>query len=206
MLNCKAMFAELARLIGEVGDGSLPAAQALGPWFDYCERVAPECKSLWQDLRQLEFAEDAEQLTAWLQNLLQSDPPPPSINGLWFGLYNPSFNDEETSCQMYVGGSEAFDPHSDSNEWACNLTWRPAGGYSNSSVLAELYRAIEPIEENDVNYLGEGFLCHGYLAWLVTRWCAGPLRPALLGQAQQRVVAMGHDSGDFYRIAILQAD
>lgn len=206
MLNSRAMFAELGRLIGQMGDGSLPAAQALEPWFDYCERVAPECNSLWRDLRQLQFAEDAEQLTAWLQNLLQSDPPPASINALWFGLHNPSLDHDETTCQMYVGGSAAFDPNSDSNEWACDLTWRPAGGYSNSAVLAELYRAIEPLEENDVNYLGEAFLCHGYLAWLVSHWCTGLLQSELLGEAKRRAVAMGHDSGDFYRLAVLQAE
>lgn len=72
MVDTDEMFAESARLIGQAGAGSLSAAQALDPWFAYCERVGPECRSLWQDLRQLKFGEDADAMTAWLQKLLQS--------------------------------------------------------------------------------------------------------------------------------------
>src|SRR5262249_3790337 len=113
--------------------------------------------------------------------------PSGKVNGLWFGLYNPELDDGEPSCQMYVGGSSAFDPASDSDEWVCQLSWTPRGRYSSSQVLTELYRPVED----------------GYLALVVSNWCHGPMRMSLLGKAAIRAVAMGHDSGDFYRMAVL---
>jgi len=55
--------------------------------------------------------------------------------------------------------------------------------YSSSQVLTELYRSVEAITKNRVSYLGEPFLCHGYLALVVSNWCHGPMRTALLGNA-----------------------
>jgi hypothetical protein len=107
---------------------------------------------------------------------------------------------------MYVGGSSGFDPTSDSNEWVCELSWQPNGRYPTSQVLTELYRSLEAHTENDVSYLGESFLCHGYLALVVSNWCHGPMRATLLGNAAVRAVVIGHDSGDFYRMAVLKGE
>jgi len=205
MVDTKKMFAQSARMIADVAINPVSLASGMGPWFDYCEKVAPEQKTLWKRLRKLDFEKDAERLTQWLQRLLKKDPPPDTINGLWFGLHNPVLDDGEPSCQMYVGGSTGFDKRSDSNEWVCQQTWTPKGRYSSSHVLTELYRPLEVITENQVSYLGEPFLCHGYLALVVSNWCHGPVHTTLLGNAAIRAVVIGHDSGDFYRMAVLRA-
>lgn len=206
MLDSSKMFAKSERLIAGVAAKPLPIDSGMNQWFDYCEKAAPEQKLLWKRLRKLDFQKDADALTKWLKRLLKNEPPPKKINGLWFGLYNPVLKNGEASCQMYVGGSTAFDPTSDSNEWVCDLAWKPEGCYSKSNVLAALYRDVEAIPENDVSLLGEAFLCHGYLALLVSNWCHGPLRATLLGTARVRAVVMGHDSGDFYRLAVLKSE
>jgi hypothetical protein len=205
MVDTAKLFAKSARLIGDVATNPLPIASGMGRWFDYCEKVAPEQKALWKRLRKLDFEQDAEKLSQWLKRLLKKEPPPAKINGLWFGLFNPVLDDGYPSCQMYVGGSSAFDPDSDSNEWVCQLAWRPKGQHSTSQVLTELYRPLEAITKNQVNYLGEPFLCHGYVALVVANWCHGPMRASLVGDAALRAVVMGHDSGDFYRMAVLHA-
>jgi hypothetical protein len=205
MVNSEKMFAQSARMIADIAANPALLATGMTPWFDYCEKVAPDQKSLWKRLRKLEFEKDAENLSQWLKRLFKKEPPPDNINGLWFGLHNPVLDDGEPSCQMYVGGSSAFDPDSDSNEWVCQLSWRPKGQYSTSQVLTELYRPLQAITKNQVSYLGEPFLCHGYLALVVSGWCLGPMRTALLGNAAIRAVVMGHDSGDFYRMAVLRA-
>jgi hypothetical protein len=205
MVDTAKMFAQSARMIADIATNPVPLASGLGLWFDYCEKVAPEQKSLWKRLRKLDFEKDAESLTKWLQRLFKKEPPPDSINGLWFGLYNPVLNDGKPSCQMYVGGSSGFDPDSDSNEWVCEQSWTPKGRYSSSQVLTDLYRPVEAITKDKVSYLGEPFLCHGYLALVVSHWCHGPMRASLLGKAAIRAVVMGHDSGDFYRMAVLHA-
>lgn len=205
MVDTDKMFAMSARMIADVATTSLPIASGMGQWFDYCEKVAPDLKSLWKRLRKLEFEKDADSLLEWLKRLMKKEPPPDNINGLWFGLHNPVLDDGEPSCQMYVGGSAGFDQGSDSNEWVCQQTWKPKGRYSSSRVLTELYRPLEAITKNQVTYLGEPFLCHGYLALVVSAWCHGPMRATLLGKAAIRAVVMGHDSGDFYRLAVLRA-
>lgn len=205
MVDSAKVFAQSARMIADVATNPLPVASGMGWWFDYCEKVASEREALWKRLRNLDFQKDADNLSQWLKRLLKKEPPPEKISGLWFGLFNPVLDDGDPSCQMYVGGSSAFDPDSDSNEWACQLSWRPKGQYSTSQVLTELYRPVEAITKGQVSYLGEPFLCHGYIALVVANWCHGPMRANLLGDAAVRAVVMGHDSGDFYRIAVLRA-
>ena len=205
MVDTAKLFAQSARLIADVAKTPRPIATGMGRWFDYCEKVAPECGSLWKELRKLDFDNDAATLTKWLDQLLRQEPPPVAINGFWFGLYNPVLDDGRPSCQMYIGGSTTFDPGSDSNEWVCQVSWLPESRYSSSQVLTELYRSVEVVTANRVNYLGEAFLCHGYLALVVSRWCNGPMSAIMVGNAPFRAVVIGHDSGDFYRMAVLRA-
>ncbi len=205
MVDTAKLFAQSARMIADIAANPAPVATGMAPWFDYCEKVAPDQKSLWKRLRKLEFEKDANNLSQWLKGLLKKEPPPDNVNGLWFGLHNPTLDDGESSCQMYVGGSTGFDPDSDSNEWVCQQTWTPKGRYSSSQVLTELYRPLESVTKNQVSYLGEPFLCHGYLALVVSSWCHGPMRKPLLGNSAIRAVVMGHDSGDFYRMAVIRA-
>jgi hypothetical protein len=205
-ISIERLFRESARLIADVAENPVPVEKGMKRWFEYCDRVAPEKKRLWSQLKKLDYAADARRLTNWLSRLLAADPPPKSINGLWFGLFNPCPREDEVSCQAYLGGSKEFDPRSDSNEWVCQLKYRPKGGYANSQILPEIYAQVNPLEEHDLMYLGEPFLCHGYLALVVANWCHGPMRTKLLGSAKQRAVVMGHDSGDFYRMAVLEAE
>ena len=180
MIDTRKMFQDSARMIADVASNPPPITSGMASWLDYCDNVAPECRVLWQQLRALDFDNDANDLTMWLTRLFGEEPPPKEINGLWFGLYNPVFDDGEASCQMYIGGSAAFDPNSDSNEWACQLSYFPVRRYSTSPVLTALYRPVEAITANNVYYLGEPFLCHGYLALVVSHWCNGPVRKVLL--------------------------
>jgi hypothetical protein len=203
-LNVRKMFRESAKLIAAVAEDPPLIASGMGQWLDYCDKVAPEWNSLWTRLRTLDYQADADRLTRWLTRLFKKEPPSGKINGLWFGLSSP-FAAGGTTRQMYVGGSSEFNPDSESNEWVCKLRYRPKGRYAKSSVLAELYGSVEPIIEDDICYLGEPFLCHGYLALLVSNWCHGPMRATLLANARVRAVVMGHDEGDFYRMAVLRA-
>jgi hypothetical protein len=190
------MFAKSRRLIAEVATNPLSVAAGIEKWFDYCEAVAPEHAALWARLRRLDFDRDLTALTVgWLTPLLATEPPPDDINGLWFGLYNPILDGQPT-CALYLGGSSAFSPDSDSNEWVCDLSYRPAGRYASSAILTELYRPVEALAEGKVSYLGEPFLCYGYTALVVSSWCHGPMRSVLLGGSPIRAVVMGHDSGD----------
>jgi hypothetical protein len=206
MVDTASLFDQSARMIAEVAKKPLPVASGMGQWFDYCDKVAPDQAWLWKRLRRLDFEKDVENLSKWLKRLVKKEPPSDNVNGLWFGLYNPVLDDGKASCQMYVSGSSVFDPGSDSNEWVCQSSWTPKGRYSRSQVLTDLYRPVQAITKDQVSYLGEPFLCHGYLALVVSNWCNGPLRATLRGDAAIRAVVIGHDSGDFYRMAVLTTE
>ena len=186
MVDVEKMFACSARMIAEVAAKPMPLTVGMSRWFEYCENVAPEHQDLWNRLRQLDFEQDADGLTQWLSRLFKKEPPPDNINGLWFGLFNPAGLFGRPSCRMYVSGSSGFDPRSDSNEWVCQLSWMPRGRYSKSRVLKDIYRSVEPMSDDEISYLGEPFLCHGYLALVVSNWCHGPMRSTLLGNAAVR--------------------
>lgn len=203
MFNVRNLILESARLIANATRNPLPISVGMGQWFDYCDKVAPDGISLWTRLRHLDYEADADRLTKWLTDLFATEPPSSNINGLWFGLFNPVLAGKPT-CQMYVSGSSTFHPESESNEWVCQHPYWPKGRYSKSRILTDLYRSVEAVTKNDVNYLGEAFLCHGYLALLVSNWCHGPMRETLLGDASVRAVVIGHDNGDFYRMAVLR--
>ena len=205
MVDPNRMFEDSARLIAQVASQPQPIGQGMSQWLDYCASVAPAHKDVWEQLRKLDFEADQLRLTEWLSHLLTTEPPSDDINGFWFGLFNPCNEDGEASCQTYLGGSSDFDPDSESDEWVCNLSYSPDGRYANSTVLPEIYRLVDSIEddEDNVSYLGEAFLCHGFLALVVSNWCHGAMKAQLLGKANCRAIVMGHDSGDFYRIAVL---
>lgn len=203
MVDTTDMFETSARLIADAALTPEPVSQGMSRWFDYCEKVAPTRKKLWSQLRKLDFEADQRRLTEWLCSLLTTEPPPREINGFWFGLFNPCADDGGPSCQIYLGGSEGFDPGADSDEWVCNLSYMPEGRYANSQVIPEIYRLVDSIEEDDLFYLGEAFLCHGFVSLIVSNWCHGPMKSKLLDRSKQRAVVIGHDSGDFYRMAVL---
>ncbi|MBS0261271.1 MAG: hypothetical protein JSS02_04885 [Planctomycetes bacterium] len=205
MVEFADVFETSAKWIAEIAARPEPVAQGMSRWFDYCASAAPKKKALWSRLRKLDFEADAERLSDWLQHTLTSEPPPKAINGLWFGLFNPCDETRDGSSQVYLGGSKGFDPRSKSNEWVCQLSYRPRGQYANSEVLPEIYRRVKSPEDDGLMYLGEPFLSHGYLALVVSNWCRGPQRALLLGNVPKRAIVMGHDSGDFYRLAVLQA-
>ena len=206
MIDTAAMFDESARLTASAALNPVPIASGMSRWFDYCDAVAPTRKELWKRLRLLDFEADARRLSEWLAQLLSAEPPPKDVNGLWFGLHNPCDAEGEASCQMYIGGSTGFDPKTKFNEWVCDLSYFPEGWYATSQVLPEIYRLVDSIEEENVSYLGEAFLAHGFLALLVSNWCHGPMKSHLLGNAEMRAVVIGHDNGDFYRLSVLRRD
>ena len=59
MVDTAKMFAQSARMIADVAANPSSLAFGMAQWFDYCETVAPEQKSLWKRLRKLEFEKDA---------------------------------------------------------------------------------------------------------------------------------------------------
>jgi hypothetical protein len=199
MFSVDKMFRDVARRLRRDVKRRVGLSEGIHEWINYCETQFPA--RIWSRLRKLDFEMDFDRLTVWLLDLLAASPPPQAINGLWFGLHNPANEHGEPSCGLYLSGSRRFNKP----DWHCSTDYWPAGRYASSDVLPAIFEKCETLPD-DGPYLGEAALCHGYVALVVARWCRGPIRSRLLGNAKTRGVAMGHDSGDVYLIDVLKSD
>jgi hypothetical protein len=154
---------------------------------------------VWQELRDVRWGDDGSASIDWLKDLLRGDAPPDDINGLWFGLFRPVRNDRDTS-DFYISGSRTA-PTSD---WPCDTDWWSDGRYR-CSVALEQAAALEPSDDSDlawtINY-GLGLL---HVASTVVRLLTAVPQDLWLGAASLRHIALGHDSGDFNQVAVIDS-
>lgn len=133
-------------------------------------------------------------MAEWLQRPFREEPAARPLRGLWFGLFNPCYESEPVA-DIYVCGSERFDPDPNSNEWAVGPDWWPEARYARSPVLADIYRIA--YRKGGLGNDAEYPLCLGYGAFAV-RQILSQVEPALiLGESDSLGVAVGFDSGDF---------
>lgn len=170
---------------------------------DYCARIAPG--EVWDVFRGLQFEEDVEQLTAWLGEVLSTEPPDEHIKAFWFGLFNPIAADGRATCGLYVSGSMEFDPDDTSGDWACwdDESYLPEGRYAKSNVLHTVYRMTEKTEWSRV---GESVVCLGYAGLAVREICKRVPPDLLRGGRDSRAVVVGFDWGDFVLLGSIEAD
>jgi len=162
--------------------------------LDSCDVNLPN--PVWAKIRNLDFEDDALNLKSWLEDVLSNEHPSREINAFWFGLFNPVLEGGETSCRLYISGSNKFNHEDQTAAWTTwdKSSYLPEGRYANSKALHEIYRLVE-----ESNALGDGeyILCLGY-ACLVVKAICNSLNPKLLfGELGKRAIAVGFDSGDF---------
>jgi hypothetical protein len=186
-----------------------PAAESMTALIDECEANRPHLD--WSRLRTLPYA-DLSPLLDWVQVPFREAPPEVALKGLWFGLFNPCPDGRTPVAEIYISGSDRFDPDPLDNSWAAGPDWWPDGRYANSAVLADIYRIayrqgacateLEGCLGNDAEYP----LCLGYGAFAV-RELLSRIDPALvLGRSDSLGVAVGFDSGDFVLVGRLAKD
>lgn len=91
----------------------------------------------WRLLKKIDFNQDVASLSTWLSKAFSEASQSTNFKGLWFGLFNPIY-DEEPTADIYVAASPEFD--SGEIEWACDATFSPAEGMLHSKVLDAIYR------------------------------------------------------------------
>ena len=138
--------------------------------------------------------------------------PTVTLKGIWFGLFNPCPDGRNPVADIYVCGSERFDPDPDDNSWAVGPDWWPDKRYAESVVLADIYRlsfrqrASAADQKGCLGNDAEYPLVLGYGAFAV-RELLGQVAPSLLlGRSDSLGVAVGFDSGDFVVVGRLVLD
>lgn len=177
-----------------------PVADSMTALIEQCEEAQPH--SDWAKLRALPFA-DLTPLINWVKEPFLQEPPEVPLRGLWFGLCNPCPDGRTPVADIYVCGSERFEPNHEDNSWAVAPDWWPEARYASSTLLTEIYRIAyrqrSPVaEQKDClgNY-AEYPLCLAYGAFAVREVLAGVDTSLILGESCSLGIAVGFDSGDF---------
>jgi hypothetical protein len=177
-----------------------PVSESMASLIDQCGAAHPHPD--WANLRSLPYA-DLSELHEWVQGPFREEPPEMLLKGLWFGLFNPCPDGHTPVADIYVCGSERFDPDPHDNRWAVDPDWWPVARFANSAVLADIYRIAYrqgsrvPEQKECLGNDAEYPLVLGYGVFAV-RELLGQIEPLLLlGRADSLGVAVGFDSGDF---------
>jgi hypothetical protein len=165
---------------------------------DTMQRLIGRCRDArphpdWDELAGLPY-EDVADLQDWLYKQFQLYPPKKNLAGLWFGLFNPIYNQVPVA-DIYVCGTNQFTSDSSDGQWAVNADWRPKGRYAHSKILASIYKIAyrENGLENDAEYP----LCLMYGAAVVRELLNSPNVSAITEKCGTPGIAVGFDSGDF---------
>lgn len=207
MIDIHDLFRDLELFIATTAKNSFRVSMAMVPWIDYCRRNSPQHESVWRLIDSLDFESDFQSLTEWIQDLQAKCPVPASVNFIRFGLWNPS-SDQGGSLQFYLAGECGFNPADPYAELPGRPQYFFPECYASSSVLPRIYSLVNiglRDEPDNVSYLGESWLGHGYLASVVSRWCVTELSDQFFHSTSARSVAIGHDAGDnyFIRLSVL---
>jgi hypothetical protein len=188
------MELDLAQAFGWVTDtlaGDRPVGQSMRRLVGVCADAYPHRD--WNRLRELPFGDTAP-LREWIVRVLEADPPPFPLRGLWFGIFNPSCGGV-TSADFYVSGTDRFDADTHSMEWAVRPAWWPDGRCAGSDVMAMIYRVA--YEKDGLGNYAEYPLCLAYTALAVRELLAGAGVRDCVNCAERPGIAVGFDSGDF---------
>ena len=195
------IIAELAR--------HRPVEESMHALIDQCAVACPHPD--WELFRRLPYAE-LDPLRAWLERPFREEPSAVPLHGLWFGLFNPCPDGRNAVADLYVCGSERFDPDPSDNEWAVGPDWWPEARYAESTLLAEIYRRAYRVARQDrcspesLGNAAEYPLVLGYGAFAVRELLAQVEPSLLLGRTDSVGVAVGFDSGDFVLLGRIVPD
>lgn len=148
----------------------------------------------WNKLGSFDYQE-TEELDIGIRELFKNDPPADTTAGLWFGIFNPVDENDQTVADFYVSGSDRFDPDPEDNSWAVGPDWWPENRYANSRILSAIYRIA--YSEGGLGNDAEYPLCLAYTC-LVVRDLLNHNSDLICRCSKQHMgVAAGFDSGDF---------
>ena len=186
---------ELAKAFEEVVQITTHSKSAESGWRLLIEFLAQHSSpNSLRPLERVSIGEDIDRLSNQLLTILNSEPPPKSVDTFWFGLFDTIDSAQQKGIGYYVAGVTGFTL--DDGDSLCNPIWWPEERYLMSTALdaikeAELHASIDG--RNDE----ETFLAYaGQLgaAILVSKYAMGPFR-------FNRRLVVGFDSGDFAEVA-----
>jgi len=188
-----ATYRELSARAIEIIRSGIDPRKGFQQFLKECAKVLAH--PAWESLMRLNVPADLAHHDKWLRSVLESEPPAPEINGLWFGITDP-FVDQDgivVGYELYVSGSSRFDASDPTFEWAASPEYWPNRRYSSSEVFHALGRLAE---QHQLPYQLADDVVPLLYAALVVDWLSNRVPRLMLGGAPSRAIAVGHDEGD----------
>lgn len=150
----------------------------------------------WNLVLNSDLDSDYRRMVSSVEATLVSEPIPPEINALWFGLFDRVEGQfGEPYCQLYVAGSDHYDSSDVGYEWAVSPRYWPQSRYVESEFLRKTQSTLRSGGPAVVE-VGEYTLLLGYTALVVKQMIKGGLISPLPKPLNSYGVAVGFDSGD----------
>jgi hypothetical protein len=162
-----------------------------------CARGVPH--EDWEKLRILPY-DDLDDLREWIEKPFRYEPSSKKLAGLWFGLFNPVY-EQMAVADIYVCGSTRFDANPADNSWAGGPDWWPEDRYAHSPVLARIYKIA--YRKSGLGNNAEYPLCLAYGGLAVGDLLRACDPAEFLGRSPSLGIAVGFDSGDFVLVGSL---
>lgn len=190
--NVGKLFSEIESVV----KSKLSVAEGFQRVIQFCAREVPHPD--WAPLHALDVDGDASHLREWLETIMHATSPPAEVTGLWFGLFNPIVDGRPTADVRVIGAPYS----SEDPDWIFRERWGQGTPRAGSAVLDAVLQ-IAYGREDSLGIDAEYPLCLVYAA-LAIRQLAQSMGPELLRDAEQRVLNVGFDSGDFICIGALR--
>ena len=195
-LRHSVIFERIEQLVAS-GDS---ASTCMGEIIDICSRDVPHAD--WSRLSTLDYDSDVKSLSNWIAGVFERSPAPFPIQGLWFGLCNPTEGDNVWA-DMYVGALGQYAPDDEELNWLFGSKLHyPNNAYANSTSLRSIY---------EIAYSGTGGLGNDAEWPLCLAFSVISVRSLLRGRSTDLVgssaprigVVVGFDDGDLLKIGEL---
>jgi len=195
-LNHSTILAKIRKLVAS----DRAVSVCMGEIVTVCSRDIPHAD--WSRLSALDYDGDVASLASWVAGVFQRQPAPFPIQGLWFGLCNPS-KDGEVWADMYVGSVAQYAADDEELSWL----WKgerhyPQDAYAHSASLRSIYQ----IGYDGAGGLGDNAewpLCLAFGAFAVRSLLRGKSTRLVASTAPRIGVAVGFDSGDMLKVGEL---
>ena len=195
-LKHSAIFAKIQELVAS--DNSVSAC--MGEIISICSRDVPHAD--WSRLSALDYDRDVASLASWIGGVFQRQPAPFPIQGLWFGLCNPT-EDGKVWADVYVGSVAQYAADDEELSWI----WKgerhyPDDAYAHSASLRSIYE-ISYAADGGLGNDAEWPLCLAFGAFAARSLLRGQSTRLVASTAPRIGVAVGFDSGDMLKIGEL---
>jgi hypothetical protein len=182
----------------------LPFNEAWSKLIEYHSRIKPA--AYWKKLLDFDFEVEQQEISQWLEQVVQDEPLPAEVQALWFGLAKFSDgNSKEEFYATYLVGSEKYDK--EDIEWATEPVYSPEERYFVSDIYNEIDKVVTATKgaKGDVYSFLDWLLPVAYYSLNLNDIFQNHINNSnFLKHRGQLHIACGHDSGDYLNIGSIK--